>query len=177
MMKRIGTILLTATLVFAAASCSSSSSKSSGATTTTKAASSGSGSSGGGSGSSCGSSDGKNGVIRSFCGGSASSSFTIGSTSGKLSGGHCGTTAGIGFSVNIGTVVGPAFTGTKPDYVGMVLPEKAGSFASPNALITLDYGGKGYVLSKVSGTRTDKGGSFTATSVTDQAKVSGTFSC
>lgn len=105
--------------------------------------------SGGGAGGGCGSySGGKNGVIRTFCDGTATAAITLAGKTTTLRGGDCEKSGGY-FAVNIGVVAGPDFTGAKPDYLGTVLPQSGGAF--PKTGFTGAVGGVSF-LANASGT-------------------------
>lgn len=72
---------------------------------------------------------GEGGVIRTFCDGSATATITLAGHENTLKGGTCAQSGGY-FTVNIGVVAGPDFTGTKPDYLGLLLPPAGGAVSS-----------------------------------------------
>ena len=89
---------------------------------------------------------GKTGIIRVFCGGTATAKVTIGTTKTILIGGTCEESGGFD-TVNFGAVPGPDYTGTKPDYIGALFPEKGGA---PQA-VTVRSGGKGGLVTGATG--------------------------
>jgi hypothetical protein len=116
---------------------------------------------------------GHGGVINVFCGGPAKATGTIGGTSFSLEGGSC--VQSITFmSINVGVLVGPDFTGTPPDYFGLVLKPAPGPFN--NASATIDAVGSPHAVT-LSGTLDGdlKGGKFNGSDGSIQ--VSGTFRC
>jgi hypothetical protein len=91
-------------------------------------ASTGSSASSGGAVGACGKyTDGKDGVIRTFCDGSATATITLAGKTTTIHGGTCEPSGGY-FTVNAGVVTGTGFTGTKPDYLGVLLPPAGGAF-------------------------------------------------
>jgi hypothetical protein len=118
---------------------------------------------------------GKNGVIRTFCTGTATATVTVGSTTTTMKGGTCAK-SGPYFTVNVGVVVGPGFKGIKPLYFGLDIPPKATSFT--NGVLSYAVGGTGGYAATNSGTVTSnhKHGTFSGTDM-NGAPVRGTFSC
>ena len=114
------------------------------------------------------------GVVRSFCGGPATVKVFVAGKEYDLSGGECDTDAGV-FSVNLGVVSTPELGGPRPDYFGLTLPAGGGHFT--NAAMTLNVGGKSYVLTTNTGDFTATGGTFTGAATGDPAPVTGSFSC
>ncbi len=118
-------------------------------------------------------SKGKAGVINVFCGGSAKASGTVGGTPFTLDGGSC--VQNLTFmSINVGVLVGPDFSGTPPDYFGLVLKPAAGPFSDASA--TIDAVGSPHAVT-LSGTLNDdlKGGKFNGADGSIQ--VTGSFRC
>jgi hypothetical protein len=116
---------------------------------------------------------GAEGVIRTFCDGSAVVKITVAGVPHTLSGGSCSTTGGM-FSLNLGVVAGPDLAGPKPDYFGLTVQGAGGSFT--NAVMAVNVDGKGYAVTENSGSVSPTGGSFTGKAVGGQ-DVSGSFTC
>lgn len=174
MAKRWMLAATVAALLLAGCGSSGGDAKATGDATTTAASGSSGGSSGKGS---CGSHDGEKGVIRSFCDGPASMTFTIDGKEGTIGGGTCEESGG-SFVLNAGTVVGTDFAGSaKPDYAGLVVPAKVGAFDATGATVTITADGKAHVVRDVSGTRTATSGSFEGTDFDGGGKISGTWTC
>jgi len=167
-------------LVLGLAACGSSgsdaASSDSGAAKTTAA--SGGDSGGGGGSSSCdGYTNGKDGVIRTFCDGTATVKITTDGKTHEIKGGTCEMSQGY-FSVNIGVVVDQTHTGSKPDYFGGLFPEKAGDFSGDKVTATFTVDGKGVPLRDVTGTHDAKSVTFTGTPYgIDGGPVTGTVTC
>ncbi|QXC62940.1 hypothetical protein KSP35_09230 [Aquihabitans sp. G128] len=168
------------------AACSGSSDKASsdggsagGGGATTTSASKGGSSGGSGSGASgCGEySPGKDGVLQTFCGGSASVTFESAGTSQTIEGGTCEVSGGF-FTLNAGVITGPDFSGAKPDYAGILLPEDDGAFAAEagDAVASYAIGGTSESLTELSGTHDASGGSFSGKAI-GGGEVKATFSC
>ena len=176
-MKRTVTVAVAVALAWVLAGCGTSggSDSSSGGGSSTTAAPASGGSSGsskpsGGSGSSdCNAKDGKDGVVRTFCDGPATVSFTVGDKSGKVSGGTCELSGGY-FTVNAGTVVDATFKGTKPDYAGFLLPPDSGDFTSTAVTASITSDGQTTVVRNVTGTHDAKSASFTGSDMVDPSK-------
>ncbi|MCU1452449.1 MAG: hypothetical protein JWN46_595 [Acidimicrobiales bacterium] len=166
--KRRGAVVVAACLLAACSGSKSTSStpNASGATTSTTAAAAPRG---------CGTyKDNKGGVLRTFCDGSAKVQATAGGKTYTVNGGTCDLLGGY-FNLNAGVVSGPDFKGSKPDYVGLLLPTKAGPFARATATVTV--GGTGYALVENTGTHDSKSGEIHGTSYGDKVKVDVTFTC
>jgi hypothetical protein len=118
--------------------------------------------------------DNKGGVLRTVCDGSAKVQVTAGGTKYTVNGGTCDLLGGY-FNLNAGVVSGPDFKGSKPDYVGLLLPTARGTFARATATVTV--GGKGYALVENTGTHDTKSGEIHGTSYGDKVKVDVTFTC
>lgn len=120
---------------------------------------------------------GKDNVLRTFCDGSGSAAFTVGSASGKLGGGAC-ESMGQMFSFNAGVVVMPGAGAPKPDYVGLSVT-KMGEFEG--GVLTLVYGGKRWGSTEIHGKATATGGTFEGpvhvAGSQEQAVVKGSFTC
>ncbi len=118
---------------------------------------------------------GKNGVIRTFCSGSATATVTTAGTTTVIKGGTCGK-SGNYFTVNVGVVVSPNFKGPKPNYFGLDAPPTATSFT--NAILSYAVGGAGGYATSNSGTvaSNHKSGTFSGTDLQGKA-VSGSFTC
>ena len=178
-MKLAAALAVAAALVLAGCSGSSGGSDSSSEGGSASSSSSSSGSTGGGSsggGSSCGDA-GKDGVIRTFCDGSAKVTFDLGGTEGSVDGGTCETSGGY-FVVNAGTVIDGSYKGTKPDYAGLLMPPADGDFSGQGkASGTITYGGEAVVLTSMTGSHDKDSGSFEGTSFDGKTKVSGSFTC
>ncbi len=118
---------------------------------------------------------GKNGVIRTFCSGSATATVTVAGTSTVMKGGTCGK-SGNYFTVNVGVVTSPGYKGAKPNYFGLDAPPNATSFT--NAILSYAVGGTGGYATTNSGTvaANHKSGTFTGTDLQGQT-VSGSFTC
>jgi hypothetical protein len=118
---------------------------------------------------------GKDGVVRTFCDGPATATFTVGGRTYRLKGGTCEASAGL-WSVNIGVVIGPGFTGRTPDYLGLNVPLRGGTFSGADA--DANVGGKGYPLKASGVLAADRGsGTFTGKEILGSATVNGTFTC
>jgi hypothetical protein len=118
---------------------------------------------------------GKNGIVRTFCSGSASATVTANGSTTTIKGGTCGK-SGNYFTVNVGVVISPSYKGSKPNYFGLDVPPTATSFT--NAILAYAVKGtSGYATSN-SGTvvPNHKSGSFSGTDLEGKA-VSGTFTC
>ena len=174
MNKRVAVLLVA--LVFVVAACGSSGGDDSSTKTTTGDKTSDAGGSGGG----CkGFSAGKDGVLQTFCDGTAEVTITIDGKSHNISGGSCVTAAGQ-FTLNAGVTAGQDFKGDLPDYAGLILPDKDGAFSGPTVLIAYQLEGKRGSVSSVTGTHTDKKGDFKGTLLTATGAggaITGTFSC
>ena len=169
------------------AACSGSSSDAGTTTTSAKTATTADGSSstgsssskgGGSSGGSCsGSSAGAGGVLQTFCDGSAKATVVVDGASHDVGGGDCVTSGGF-FTLNAGVITGTDFSGTKPDYLGALLPQKDGAFtAGPgDATVSFAFDGTSTTLTGISGTHDAKGGSFAGTTL-DGKKATGSFTC
>ena len=120
--------------------------------------------------------NGEDGVIRTFCDGTAKATVTIDGTDYEFSGGEC-TTAGDITSVNIGVVTGTGFEGPMPDYFGANVPSSDGEFGDETTVITLAADGTATSLGDVSGTHDGDTGTFSGTPITGTGTVTGTFSC
>lgn len=175
MTKRI--VLVAVALAFVVAACGSSGGSDSSSTTAAKSGGSSSGGAGG-----CSSySPGKDGIIQTFCDGSAKVTLTLGGKTTEIDGGTCATTGGQ-FTVNAGVVAGQDFKAAKkPDYFGALLPTTAGAFSGPKVLLAIVVNGSSGAMSNATGTRTAKSGSFsgTYTDVTGNnlGTLKGTFTC
>jgi hypothetical protein len=118
---------------------------------------------------------GRNGVIRVFCSGPATSTVTTAGTTTVIKGGTCGK-SGNYFTVNVGVVVGSSYKGSKPNYFGLDVPPTATTFT--NGILSYAVGGtSGYATSN-SGTvaSNHKSGTFSGTDLLGNA-VSGSFTC
>ena len=118
---------------------------------------------------------GRNGVVRTFCTGSATAVVTAAGTTTVMKGGTCGK-SGNYFSVNVGVVTATTFKGSKPNYFGIDVPPTATSFN--NAILSYAVGGAyGYATTN-SGTvaSNHKSGTFSGTDLQGNA-VSGSFTC
>ena len=118
---------------------------------------------------------GKNGVIRTFCSGSATATVTTAGETTVMKGGTCGT-SGSYFTVNIGVVVGAGYKGSKPNYFGLDVAPTATAFT--NAVLSYAVGGAGGYATSNSGSVTSnhKSGTFSGTDLTGKA-VNGSFTC
>lgn len=118
---------------------------------------------------------GKNGVIRTFCSGSATATVTVSGTTTVIKGGTCGK-SGNYFTVNVGVVVSPSYKGAKPNYFGLDVPPTATSFT--NAILSYAVGGAGGYATSNTGTvaSNHKSGTFSGTDLQGRA-VSGSFTC
>ncbi|MDR3509375.1 MAG: hypothetical protein P4L64_15895 [Caulobacteraceae bacterium] len=114
------------------------------------------------------------GVVRTFCDGTAKVKLTVNGVDHLLTGGACSTTGGV-FSLNLGVVAGPGLAGPKPDYVGLTTQVAAGPFT--DAVLTVNIGGKGYVLTQNSGEVSPTGGTFQGVARHKGPKISATFTC
>ena len=180
MIKRTMTLAVAVALVWVLAGCGSSggsdSSSGGGSSTTAAPAAGGSSgtsspskSSGGSGGSGCNAKDGKDGIVRTFCDGPATVSFTVGNKSGQVTGGTCALGGGY-FSVNAGTVIDATFKGTKPDYAGFLLPPDSGDFTSTAVTASITSNGETTVVRNVTGTHDTKSASFTGSDMVDPSK-------
>ena len=176
MNKRI--VIGVAALVLVLAACGSSgsdASSSDGGSSKTTAASGGD--SGGGGSSTCGGyTNGKDGVIRTFCDGSASVKIKSGGKDHEIKGGTCESSGGY-YAVNIGVVVDQDFTGTKPDYFGGLFPEKEGDFSGDKVSASFTVDGEGTAVRDVTGTRDSKTITFSGTPYGEDGTVTGTVTC
>ena len=114
------------------------------------------------------------GVVRTFCGGTATVKAFVAGKEYDLSGGTCAV-EGPMFSVNLGVVSTPELGGPKPDYFGLTVPAGGGHFT--NAVIALTVGGKAYALTSNSGDASPTGGTFTGAAFGDPTPVTGSFAC
>lgn len=120
---------------------------------------------------------GEDDVIRTFCGGSAKVDLTVGGDDYSLSGGECATTGGY-FSVNIGVVTGPDFSGTKPDYFGSNMPEADGDYGEADqAFATFAVDGQEYSVPTTTGTHDADSATFSGTTTDGDIEVTGTITC
>ena len=119
---------------------------------------------------------GKGGVVQVFCDGSGTVTVSAGGKDFTVDGATCEVSGGF-FTINGGVLVGNDFDGTKPDYVGLNLPQQGGAFS--NVALGITVGGTGYALTKNSGTfdAAAKTGTFTGTNLADDAEVTGSFTC
>ena len=117
---------------------------------------------------------GSPGVLHSYCDGSAVVKLTIDGTDHLLKGGTC-SAAGGQFTLNLGVVAGPGLAGPKPDYVGLTTQVAAGPFS--DAVIKVNFGGKGYTLQHNTGQIIPNGGDFNGTGRHGRPKISATFTC
>ena len=120
--------------------------------------------------------DGEDGVIRTFCDGTAKATVTIDGTDHEFSGGEC-IEAGDTLSVNIGVVTGSGATGDLPDYFGANVPVAEGDFGGEGTVLTFVYDGTAGSLQDVTGTHEGDSGTFSGTPIAGGEKVTGTFSC
>jgi hypothetical protein len=118
---------------------------------------------------------GRNGVIRTFCSGSATATVTTAGTTTLIRGGTCGK-SGSYFTVNVGVVVSPSYRGSKPNYFGLDVLPTAPTFT--NAILSYAVGGAGGYATSNSGTvaPNHKSGTFSGTDLQGKA-VSGSFTC
>jgi hypothetical protein len=181
--KRLAGLVLVV-VVIVAGGCGSSGGGSDGAEGGSGGGASGSPSSAGGGGGGCGDHEGgKGGVIRTFCDGSATARVDVGGADFEVGGGEC-QDAGDIVSFNAGVVIGPDFTGDKPDYVGANVPKADGAFTS-DGLVTVTVDGESLLLGDLAGDHKGKAITFTAkvTSSSDTAStkvdkaVKGTLTC
>jgi len=114
------------------------------------------------------------GVVGAFCSGPATVKAFVAGKEFDLSGGTCAIVGGQ-FTVKLGVVSTPALGGPKPDYFGLTVPAGGGHFT--NADLTLNVGGKAYVLTTNSGDASPAGGTFTGAATSDPAPVTGSFTC
>ena len=120
---------------------------------------------------------GEDDVIRTFCGGTAEVELTIGGDDHSLSGGECSTQGGY-FSVNIGVVTGPDFTGTRPDYFGSNMPEAEGDYGDGDqAFATFAIDGTEYSVPDTTGSHDGETATFSGTTTDGGIEVSGTVTC
>jgi hypothetical protein len=117
---------------------------------------------------------GENGVIRTFCDGTAKVTVTVDGKSYSLSGGECSLQMGMA-ALNVGVVTGSPAPTPLPDYVGLTAASGYGAFK--DAALPLHLGGQDIVVRPNSGTFTDKGGTFEGTVMGSGHKVTGSFTC
>jgi uncharacterized Zn-binding protein involved in type VI secretion len=165
-----------AVLMIVLAGCGSSGSSGSEGAKKDTGASDSSGSSGSGGGDCDGYENGKDGVIRTFCGGPAKATVTVDGKDITFSGGECATTGEV-LSVNIGVVTGSEFTGELPDYFGANIPTADGDFGGNGTVLTYSSGGESTSLRDVTGTHDGKSATFSGTPITGGATVTGSFTC
>lgn len=174
----VGAVAIALLLAGCGSSGSDASSSDGGDKASTTAAAGGSDSGGGGGDSACGGlTNGKDGVIRTFCDGTASVKITSGGKDHVIKGGTCQVSGGY-FNVNIGVVVDQTYSGTKPDYFGGLFPEKDGDFSGSTVAATFTVDGKGVPLRDVTGTHDGTSATFSGTPYGgDGGPVTGTVTC
>lgn len=120
---------------------------------------------------------GEDGVIRTFCDGTASVELSVGGDEYELRGGECVTQGGY-LSVNIGVVTGSDFTGTKPDYFGSNMPEATGDYGEGDqAFATFAVDGTSYSVPNTTGSHDGDTATFSGTTTDGDIEVTGTVSC
>lgn len=123
----------------------------------------------------CAAYTGKPGVTRTFCGGPAEATVLVTGKTTIFSGGSC-MRGPMGFTINIGVVTSPGFTGARPDYLGMTLLGKtSGTFTGATISIVKD--GKADIVTHASGTVDPAGGHFVGKSMHGAGAVQGSFTC
>lgn len=118
----------------------------------------------------------KEGFVRAFCDGPATVAFTIGDAKGSIDGGTCTRDAG-SFTINAGTVVGTTWTGARPDYAGLVLPEANGPFSGPKVTVAIFQDGEFTSVENVSGSHDGSSAHLTGTAASGGAPVEVTVTC
>jgi hypothetical protein len=118
---------------------------------------------------------GVQGVVQTYCHGKAAIALDIDGAPSRMTGGSCTVTRGY-YMLNAGVVVGPAFSGRKPDFVGMALPADDGNFT--NGTISLVSGGHATPVARNTGwvAPDGKSGRFSGTAANGTA-VKGSWSC
>jgi hypothetical protein len=110
---------------------------------------------------------GSPGVVRSFCSGPAVVDHV-------LRGGSCSNAGGV-FSLNLGIEAGPALAGPRPDYIGLTVNAPSGPFT--DAVLSVHYAGKAYLLTHNSGQIGPAGGDFAGSGRHGRPRISGSFTC
>ena len=118
---------------------------------------------------------GVDGVVQTYCHGKAAIALDIDGASSHMTGGSCAESRGY-YMLNAGVVVGPAFSGRKPDFVGMALPADEGDFTNGTISLVTD-GNATPVASNTGWVASDgKSGRFSGTAANGVA-VKGSWSC
>ena len=108
-----------------------------------------------------------------FCDGPATAKVDIGGVKSTVTGGTCDEEGGY-YTVNIGAVTGPDFTGAKPNYIGALFPDSGGT---PDA-VSIRVGGAGGVLNRVTGSvSADKQSIHLEGTTLENVAVSADISC
>lgn len=139
--------IVTLALGLGAAACGSS-----GGTTSSSAGSGSSNAAGGAAGSCSSYKGGEGGVVRVFCDGPAKATVNADGKAATFTGGTC-TDAPQGWSANFGVVTGIDFSGTRPDYFGVLS-------TSSSTLLTSVIDGTAYSVPSATATFTDGKKSF-----------------
>lgn len=122
---------------------------------------------------------GKNGVLRTFCNGTAVVTGTVDGEAFTLSGGSCEASP-VGLDLNVGVVTGIAFHDDLPDYVGLLAHTTDGPFS--HATLVLHLNGRIYAVQNNHGHASMHGGDFEGQAndsphLGGGAKVKGSFTC
>lgn len=122
---------------------------------------------------------GKNGVLRTFCNGTAVITGTVDGEAFTVSGGSCEASP-VGLDLNAGVVTGMAFHDDLPDYVGLLAHTTDGPFS--HATLVLHLNGRIYAVQNNHGHASMHGGDFEGEAsdtphLGGGAKVKGAFTC
>ena len=128
----------------------------------------------------CGSHDEDPGVIRSWCDGPASISFTIGTgddaVTGTLRHGTCKRGNGH-LTLNAGTAGADDVTGRRPNYAGARFPRRHGSFEAGDASMVIVWKGTIWPVAELTGSHDGHDGLFEGVTGTPAQRVTGAFHC
>lgn len=122
---------------------------------------------------------GEDGVLRTFCNGTAVITGTVNGEAFTVSGGSCEQSP-IGLDLNAGVVTGIAFHDDLPDYVGLLARTPEGDFR--NATLVLHLQGRIFAVQQNHGHVSSHGGAFEGQAndsprLGDGAQVKATFTC
>jgi hypothetical protein len=122
---------------------------------------------------------GEDGVLRTFCNGTAVITGTVDGQAFTVSGGSCEASP-VGLDLNAGVVTGMAFHDDLPDYVGLLAHTTDGPFS--HATLVLHLNGRIYAVTSNHGHASMHGGDFEGEASDSPhlgggAKVKGAFTC